>query len=234
MACIPAASQLQAVLSAAARALASSTAAVAAAAGAAACSHFLPRRAPKDTAAALMRELSELDRIHLVLALQRSTSKQQLKQAETHYVDDLVKQVSRPTNQQHAKLTRCERAGGLLGWLLGCLLLCWQSERRDEEAEKRARGCMGMRCSMPLLLLGPAPNHPLLPVACFIYLHHVLCRQQIHNAVIYQRLLQKFAAVSEDPPSWRQLAAVGAASGLPFVVFGVLDNGIMVGARKLN
>ena len=59
------------------------------------------------------------------------------------------------------------------------------------------------------------------------------CRQQIHNAVIYQRMLQKFAAVSEDPPSWRQLAAVGAASGLPFVVFGVLDNGIMVGAREL-
>lgn len=54
------------------------------------------------------------------------------------------------------------------------------------------------------------------------------CRQQIHNAVIYQRMLQKFSAVSEDPPSWRQLAAVGAASGLPFVVFGVLDNGIMV------
>ena len=106
MACIPAASQLQAVLSAAARALASSTAADATADGAAACSHFLPRRAPKDTAAALMRELSELDRIHLVLALQRSTSKEQLKQAETHYVDDLVKQVSVPINQQHAKLTR--------------------------------------------------------------------------------------------------------------------------------
>lgn len=56
------------------------------------------------------------------------------------------------------------------------------------------------------------------------------CRQQIHNAVIYQRMLQKFASVSEDPPSWRQLAAVGFATGLPFVVFGILDNGIMVGA----
>lgn len=163
MACIPAASQLQAVLSAAARALASSTAAVAAAAGAAACSHFLPRRAPKDTAAALMRELSELDRIHLVLALQRSTSKQQLKQAETHYVDDLVKQVSRPTNQQHAKLTRCERAGGLLGWLLGCLLLCWQSERRDEEAEKRGRGSLGCGAACPCCCWALHPTTPCCP-----------------------------------------------------------------------
>ena len=60
-----------------------------------------------------MRELSELDRIHLVLALQRSTSKEQLKQAETHYVDDLVK--------QHAKLTRCDRGGTGAGWLAGWL-----------------------------------------------------------------------------------------------------------------
>lgn len=44
------------------------------------------------------------------------------------------------------------------------------------------------------------------------------CRQQIHNAVIYQRMLQKFSSVSEDPPTWRQLTAVGLASGLPFVV----------------
>lgn len=63
-----------------------------------------------------MRELSELDRIHLVLALQRSTSKEQQKSAETKYVDDLVKQVARPTNQQHAKLTR---------WVAGCL--CWEA-----------------------------------------------------------------------------------------------------------
>ena len=68
-----------------------------------------------------MRELSELDRIHLVLALQRSTSKEQLKQAETHYVDDLVKQVSVPINQQHAKLTRCDRGGTGAGWLAGWL-----------------------------------------------------------------------------------------------------------------
>lgn len=40
--------------------------------------------------------------------------------------------------------------------------------------------------------------------------------------MIYQRLLQKFASVSEEPPSWRQLAAVGFAAGLPFVVFGIL------------
>lgn len=40
----------------------------------------------------------------------------------------------------------------------------------------------------------------------------------------------RFAAVSEEPPSWRQLTAVALASGLPFVVFGILDNGIMVGA----
>ncbi|EFN52363.1 hypothetical protein CHLNCDRAFT_15662, partial [Chlorella variabilis] len=33
-------------------------------------------------------------------------------------------------------------------------------------------------------------------------------------------------------PSWRQLAAIGIASGLPFVVFGFLDNGIMLVAGE--
>lgn len=48
-------------------------------------SPLLRRRAPKETANALMRELTELDRIHLVLALQRHTSKQQLQhQARRH------------------------------------------------------------------------------------------------------------------------------------------------------
>lgn len=45
---------------------------------------------------------------------------------------------------------------------------------------------------------------------------------------MFQRQLGKLSSVSEAPASWRQLAAVGFASGLPFVVFGVLDNGIMV------
>ncbi len=38
--------------------------------------------------------------------------------------------------------------------------------------------------------------------------------------------------MSDQPPSWQQLTAVGLASGLPFVVFGILDNGIMVGSAE--
>ena len=62
----------------------------------------------------------------------------------------------------------------------------------------------------------------------FKYILGDWCREQIHSAVVYQRMLQRFAAVSEEPPTVRQLAAVAFASGLPFVAFGILDNGIMV------
>ena len=68
--------------------------------------YLFTHRAPKDTAAALMRELSELDRIHLVLALQRSSKVSAAARAETGYVEDLMKQVARSPNIQHAKLTR--------------------------------------------------------------------------------------------------------------------------------
>ncbi|PSC69182.1 Transmembrane 65 [Micractinium conductrix] len=119
-------------------------------------------KAPKDTANALVKELTELDRIHLVLALQRNAKNAAMQQAEVAYVEDLVKSVGREENRQHRKLTK----------------------------------------------------------------------HQIHNAVIYQRWLQRFASASEEPPSVRQLSMVGFASGLPFVVFGILDNGIMLVAGE--
>lgn len=119
-------------------------------------------KAPKETAVALVRQLNELDKIHLVLALQEVTKKASRHKEATQYIDDLVKAVQLPVNKQHSKLTR----------------------------------------------------------------------QQIERAVSYQRSLQKFSAVSEEEPSWRQLAAIGIASGLPFVVFGFLDNGIMLVAGE--
>ena len=69
------------------------------------------RKAPKATAAALLRGLSELDRVHLVLELQKTTNRSLLAQKEA-YVDDLVKQVLLKPNSQHAKLTRCGGGGG--------------------------------------------------------------------------------------------------------------------------
>jgi hypothetical protein len=64
-------------------------------------------RAPKDTAVALLRELNDLDRIHLVLALQAGSKEAVLRQAQTQYVDDLIKRFKHSTNKQHNKLTRC-------------------------------------------------------------------------------------------------------------------------------
>ena len=60
---------------------------------------------------ALLRGLSELDRVHLVLELQKTTNRSLLAQKEA-YVDDLVKQVLLKPNSQHAKLTRCGGGGG--------------------------------------------------------------------------------------------------------------------------
>lgn len=56
---------------------------------------------------ALLRELNDLDRIHLVLALQAGSKEAVLRQAQTQYVDDLIKRFKHSTNKQHNKLTRC-------------------------------------------------------------------------------------------------------------------------------
>ncbi|KAL4422684.1 hypothetical protein ABPG75_008881 [Micractinium tetrahymenae] len=117
-------------------------------------------KAPKETATALLQQLSDLDRIQLVLALQRHTKEVKLQRDEQAYIDDLVKKVH--VHKQHSKLTK----------------------------------------------------------------------QQIHNAVLYQRMLGKFSHVSEDAPSRRQLTAVAFASGFPFIFFGLLDNAIMLVAGE--
>lgn len=123
------------------------------------CISLLPAcRAPRDTAAALLRELNELDRIQLVLALKGALRDRYQEKTETQYVEDISKQISLSGNQQHRKLTK----------------------------------------------------------------------QQIQDAVRFQRQLGRQGGL-EQPPTWRQLLAVGAASGLPFIAFGFLDNGIMVG-----
>ena len=311
------------------------------------------RRAPKETASALMRELTELDRIHLVLALQRHTSKAQLQHQacrgerrwgrhapllllvvwkarglvwqrhasaclptclsllcsvvgaptcgrssgrhslcythpplvvqETHYVDDLVKQVKREAHAQHSKLTRCVRSPGALGpaarcqglrhaaaplqaaaanpllapWALRCyrrpvfsLFGCLQAadpQRGDlpaAAAKVRQDGGRGSAPGNAKLLPGTAcrrllsllSRHPC--AGCWAAMQPPRLTTSSRGVVALppnaaQRrtgmpLPRRFASVSEEPASWRQLAAVGFASGLPFVVFGILDNGIMV------
>lgn len=61
-------------------------------------------RAPKETATALLHQLSDLDRIQLVLALQRHTKEVKLQRDEQAYIDDLVKKVH--VHKQHSKLTK--------------------------------------------------------------------------------------------------------------------------------
>lgn len=58
-----------------------------------------------------MHNLGELDRVHLLLALQASTSRETLQKRDTEYVDDLVKIVkSSPT---HSGLTRGQIANAV-------------------------------------------------------------------------------------------------------------------------
>ena len=68
-------------------------------------------RAPQQTAAAILHGLSELDRIHLLLALQTSTSRETLQKRDTDYVDDLVKIVK--ASPLHSGLTRGQIANAI-------------------------------------------------------------------------------------------------------------------------
>lgn len=61
-------------------------------------------RQPRATALAILKHLSELDRVHLLLALQQSTSKSLLARQDTAYVDDLMKQ--KRYSEHHSGLTK--------------------------------------------------------------------------------------------------------------------------------
>lgn len=188
-----------------------------------------------------MRELSELDRIHLVLALQRHTSKAKLQQQarggrpphplpaallsgaaaldsdaaaglvpglhpvsfaaslpqEAGYVEDLMKAVSRA---QHPQVSGSSTRR--------------QQQRSAARADPAARPC---RPPVHVLLSPLPPSAPQ---------HNRLTKQQVHNAVIYQRLLQKFgetavsqlcrereAAVRLSPPAcWGVEGGAGSSS----------------------
>ncbi|KAH7616008.1 putative Transmembrane protein 65 [Nannochloris sp. 'desiccata'] len=68
-------------------------------------------RAPRETAAAILHGLGELDRVHLLLALQTSTSRETLQKRDTEYVDDLVKIVK--ASPLHSGLTRGQIANAI-------------------------------------------------------------------------------------------------------------------------
>lgn len=179
---------------------------------------------------ALVRQLNELDKIHLVLALQEVTKKASRHKEATQYIDDLVKAVQLPVNKQHSKLTRWVAragaagpggaAGGSCAGTPSAACLC---PFKRVACQIALRACLLAGAALAVVVIA-GPQH-----ACARF---PACRQQIERAVSYQRSLQKFSAVSEEEPSWRQLAAIGIASGLPFVVFGFLDNGIMLVAGE--
>ena len=63
---------------------------------------LLANRAPKSTAQEVLRALGDLERIHLILAMQQTVGGRFFKRgaASTDYVDDLVKRVGLQS-QQH-------------------------------------------------------------------------------------------------------------------------------------
>lgn len=68
-------------------------------------------RHPQATAVAILNHLSELDRVHLLMAIQQSTNKKLLERQDTAYVDDLMKQ--KRFNEHHAGLTRSQIASAV-------------------------------------------------------------------------------------------------------------------------
>ncbi|GAB4820023.1 hypothetical protein N2152v2_007069 [Parachlorella kessleri] len=66
---------------------------------------------PRATALAILKHLSELDRVHLLLAIQQSTNKNLLARQDTAYVDTLMKQ--RRSFEHHQGLTRSQIANAV-------------------------------------------------------------------------------------------------------------------------
>lgn len=62
---------------------------------------------------------------------------------------------------------------------------------------------------------------------------HRLTRTEILAALEYQRVLVKFPTGSADsPPSRSALTKIAIATGVPFIGFGIIDNGIMITAGE--
>ena len=68
-------------------------------------------RAPRETALAVLNGLGELDRVHLLLALQATTDRETLQKRDTEYVDDLLKVVR--GSPIHNSLTRGQIANAV-------------------------------------------------------------------------------------------------------------------------
>lgn len=68
-------------------------------------------RKPKETASAILDSISEIDRIHLLLAMQNKASKANIEVRDREYIDDLVKSIQKSEAHQH--LSRGEIANAL-------------------------------------------------------------------------------------------------------------------------
>ena len=68
-------------------------------------------RKPKETASPILDSISEIDRIHLLLAMQNKASKANIEVRDREYIDDLVKSIQKSEAHQH--LSRGEIANAL-------------------------------------------------------------------------------------------------------------------------
>ena len=66
---------------------------------------------PKETASAILDSITDIDRIHLLLALQSKASKANIEVRDREYIDDLVKSIRKSEAHQH--LSRGEIANAL-------------------------------------------------------------------------------------------------------------------------
>ena len=66
---------------------------------------------PKETATAILDSITEIDRIHLLLAMQSKASKANMEVRDREYIDDLVKSIRKSSADQH--LSRGEIANAL-------------------------------------------------------------------------------------------------------------------------
>jgi hypothetical protein len=68
-------------------------------------------RKPKETAAAILESISELDRIHLLLAMQSTASKANVEVRDREYIDEIIKSIK--SEDQGQQLSRGEIANAL-------------------------------------------------------------------------------------------------------------------------
>lgn len=68
-------------------------------------------RKPKETATAILESISELDRIHLLLAMQSKASKANVEVRDREYIDEIIKSIK--SEDQEQRLSRGEIANAL-------------------------------------------------------------------------------------------------------------------------